>query len=65
MLKKIVLRCHACSIVRDFEWFKAPIANVYSRLAMVTNANDGTLALMGTDGATPVTPLFSLLQAET
>ena len=50
----------ADTVARDFQWFQAPIANVYSRLAMVTNAKDGTLALMGTNGAARVTEIFTL-----
>ncbi len=45
-------------IQSDFSWFKAPIANVNSRLAFVANAAAGTLALTGTQGPTPATQVF-------
>lgn len=56
-------QCSAEAVAQDFAWFQAPIANVYSRLCMVTNAADSTLALMGTDGAKPVTEIFLLGKA--
>lgn len=44
----------------DFSWFTPPIANPNARLAMSANAAAGTLKVMGTDGATPVTEIFEL-----
>jgi hypothetical protein len=44
----------------DFEWFKAPIANYESRLAMVANAETGEFKVIGTAGATPVTKIFRM-----
>ena len=44
----------------DFSWFKPPIANGNSCLAFNANAATGALALMGTDGAQPVTQVFRL-----
>jgi hypothetical protein len=46
--------------VDDFSWFRSPIANAHSRLAFAANAATGALALMGTDGAAPVTQVFRL-----
>lgn len=44
----------------SFQWFKHPIANPLTRLALKTNAATGTLELIGTNGTTPVTTIFSL-----
>lgn len=45
----------------EFSWFLPPIANSNSRLALEARlASDGTLALMGTLGAVPVTEVFRL-----
>ncbi len=43
-----------------FSWYKAPVANEYSRLAMVANAATGELQVMGTLGAKPVTQVFKI-----
>ncbi len=53
-------QCTADAVDASFDWFQAPVANVYSRLAMVTNAATGSLAMMGTDGPAPVTQIFEL-----
>lgn len=42
------------------DWFKHPIANPLTRLALKTNAAQGTLSLIGTNGTTPITHVFSL-----
>ena len=44
----------------DFTWFTPPIANAHSRLAFNADAANGTLALMGTNGAVPSTQVFRL-----
>jgi hypothetical protein len=44
----------------DFAWFKPPIANAHSRLVFNANPGNGALALMGTDGAKPVTAILRL-----
>lgn len=41
-----------------FSWFKAPIANEYSRLAMTGNARKGKINLVGTDGPAITTKVF-------
>ena len=46
--------------MEDFSWFKAPIANVNSRLVFNASARKGGLALMGTRGAQPTTEIFRL-----
>jgi len=38
-----------------FTWFKAPIANSFSKLALVTDAAAGTLTVIGTEGAKAIT----------
>jgi hypothetical protein len=43
-----------------FSWFTPPIANVNSRLAMTADAAAGTLTVLGTAGAEPVTEVFEL-----
>ena len=43
-----------------FSWFTPPIANMNSRLAMNANAAAGTLSVLGTAGAEPVTEIFDL-----
>lgn len=48
------------NISGDFSWFKAPIANPLSRLAMVADAHSGKFSIMGTDGAKPVTNILSV-----
>jgi hypothetical protein len=45
---------------QGFDWFKFPIANPLSRLALKANAALGTLELIGTDGTTPITTVFTL-----
>ncbi|HWA88391.1 MAG TPA: hypothetical protein VG889_00035 [Rhizomicrobium sp.] len=42
----------------DFAWFVPPIANANSRLAMTASPARGALALIGTEGAVPVTEVF-------
>jgi hypothetical protein len=44
----------------DLSWFTPPIANVNSRLVLTANAAKGSLMVMGTAGAKPVTELFRL-----
>jgi hypothetical protein len=44
----------------DFAWFKPPIANINSRLAFNADAANGTLTLIGTNGAAPATQVFRL-----
>jgi hypothetical protein len=44
----------------DFSWFLPPIANVNSRLALIADAANGMLAVMGTMGARPSTEIFRL-----
>jgi hypothetical protein len=44
----------------DLSWFTPPIANVNSRLALTANAAKGTLTVIGTAGARPVTEIFQL-----
>lgn len=53
-------QCLPGAMDAEFAWFQAPIANKYSRLAMVTNAATGALAVMGTNGAKPMTRIFEL-----
>ncbi len=43
-----------------FSWFKAPIANELSRVAFVADAASGSLQLVGTLGAKPVTQVFKI-----
>jgi hypothetical protein len=50
----------ATSAFDGFAWFVEPIANDKTRLAMTADAATGRLALLGTDGARPVTELFVL-----
>lgn len=44
----------------NFRWFKPPIANTHTRVAVFANAATGQLAVMGTAGTTPVTKVFRL-----
>lgn len=44
----------------DFSWFKAPIANDLSRLALHANPASGSFSLIGTNGTSPVTEVFKL-----
>jgi hypothetical protein len=46
--------------IGDFGWFAGPIANINSRLVFNAAAGPGTLGLMGTRGAAPVTEPFQL-----
>lgn len=48
------------SVNEKFDWFVAPLANDHSRLAMMADAGKGTLAVMGTLGAVPVTEIFKI-----
>lgn len=43
-----------------FDWFTPPIANEMSRIAIVADAGQKTLAVIGTSGATPVSKTFIL-----
>lgn len=47
-------------ITKDFEWFKEPIANYESRLAMVAKADTGSFKVIGTAGVKPVTKVFRM-----
>lgn len=53
-----------CALVQEagdgFGWFVPPIANANSRLAMTAEPTTGALALMGTNGAVPVTETFRM-----
>lgn len=49
--------------IAGFGWFRAPIANVNSRLVFNADAGAGTLGLVGTAGAHFVTEPFSLSTA--
>ncbi|MBU6299726.1 MAG: hypothetical protein KGJ79_01005 [Alphaproteobacteria bacterium] len=44
----------------DFSWFRPPIANINTRLAMVANAAKGMLTVIGTAGEQPVTEAFHM-----
>lgn len=44
----------------EMPWFKPPIANAMSRLCLSACPADGTMSLMGTEGATRATELFKL-----
>jgi hypothetical protein len=44
---------------KGFAWFRDPIANNLSRLAMTANAATGSFMVMGTEGVKPVTNVFS------
>ena len=46
--------------IDDFSWFKAPIANINSRLVFTASARAGALRLIGTRGAQPTTNVFRL-----
>ena len=43
-----------------FGWFKPPIANAHTRMAMLTSAATGKLSAFGTHGVKPVTDIFQL-----
>lgn len=43
-----------------FSWFKQPIANEYSRLAMTGNARKGKMNLIGTNGPKQTTRIFKI-----
>jgi hypothetical protein len=43
-----------------FGWFKPPIANSHTRIAMLTSAATGKLSTFGTQGVKPVTDIFQL-----
>ena len=47
-------------ISNDFAWFKEPIANYVSRLAMVAKADTGNFKVIGTAGVKPVTKVFRM-----
>ncbi|TAL40100.1 MAG: hypothetical protein EPN97_01185 [Alphaproteobacteria bacterium] len=47
-------------ISKDFEWFREPIANYESRLAMVAKADTGNFKVIGTAGVKPVTKVFRM-----
>jgi len=44
----------------DDAWFKPPVANINSRLAMTANAATGTVEVLGTEGVDAVTGVFRL-----
>jgi hypothetical protein len=44
----------------QFSWFKPPIANSHTRLAMMACAATGKLGVFGTNGEEKVTESFSL-----
>ncbi len=44
---------------KDFSWFREPIGNALSRLAMTANAATGSFKVIGTEGTRPVTEVFS------
>jgi hypothetical protein len=50
----------ADEISRDFSWFKPPMANSLSRLAMVADAGSGAFKVIGTAGVLPVTDVFRM-----
>lgn len=54
------LALHADRIDTAFKWFTPPVENEYSRLAMVADAKQGILRVIGTEGTTRVTAPFSL-----
>ncbi len=43
-----------------FGWFKPPIANSHTRMAMLASAATGKLSAFGTHGEKPVTDIFQL-----
>ena len=43
-----------------FDWFRFPVANSHTRLALVAQASNGTCSVMGTHGIRPVTQVWSL-----
>ncbi len=47
-------------VKQGFDWFKSPIANPLSRLALKANAALGTLELIGTEGDKQITECFVL-----
>jgi hypothetical protein len=54
------LNMPADEVSKDFEWFKDPIANDESRLAMVADASSGSFKVIGTAGVKPVTNVFRM-----
>ncbi|HWY64735.1 MAG TPA: hypothetical protein VNX61_05940 [Rhizomicrobium sp.] len=46
--------------LEGFDWFRAPIANINSRLVFHAAARPGSLELMGTRGERPTTEVFRL-----
>lgn len=49
---------HPSEVTPNLAWFKPPIANHLSRLAMYANSETGELAVMGTKGEAPVTQIW-------
>lgn len=50
----------AADIDEDFKWFKPPLANERSRVALVANAAKGTLSVVGLAGERIVTNIFKV-----
>ena len=50
----------ADDVASGFDWFKPPIANPTSRVLVNANPATGALAVMGVEGAAPVTECFTL-----
>ncbi len=50
----------SADITEDFSWFQAPVANSLSRLVMVADPASGAFSVQGTEGAVPVTKIFSV-----
>lgn len=48
----------------QFSWFKPPIANSHTRLAMMANAAAGTLSVFGTHGEKRVTEILTFQDAQ-
>ncbi len=46
--------------IQDFSWFTPPIANSTTRLALIASAGGKNLKVLGINGTTPVTSVFSL-----
>lgn len=42
-----------------FSWFRFPVANSHSRLALIANAKDNSLSVVGTHGTEPVTQVWT------
>ena len=51
---------NAQSYKGDFDWVKPPVENFKTRLAVETNARNGTMKLVGMEGSRQVTKVFEL-----